>query len=43
MKVSKNRNNIVGEECLAHIRTIIVSLGGKITYMLFYATTELHQ
>jgi hypothetical protein len=42
-KVSKNRNNFFGEERLAHIRTIVVSLGGKLTYVLIYATTELHQ
>jgi hypothetical protein len=39
MKASKNRNNIFGEERLAHIRTIVVSLGDKLTYVLFYATT----
>jgi hypothetical protein len=39
---SKNHNNIFGEEHLAHIRTIVVSLSGKLTYVLFYATTELH-
>jgi hypothetical protein len=33
MKVSKNHNNIVGEERLAHIRTIVVSLGGMLTYL----------
>jgi phosphate starvation-inducible membrane PsiE len=43
MKVSKNRNNIFGEERLAHIRTLVVSLGGMLTYVLIYATTELHQ
>jgi hypothetical protein len=43
MKASKNRNNVFGEECLAQIRTIVVSLGGKLTYVFFYATTELHQ
>jgi hypothetical protein len=42
-KASKNCNNVVGEECLAHISTIVVSLGGKLTYVFFYATTELHQ
>jgi hypothetical protein len=42
-KASKNHNNIFGEERLAHIRTIVVSFGGKVTYVLFYATTELHQ
>jgi hypothetical protein len=35
-KASKNRNNVFGEERLAHIRTLVVSLGGKLT-------TELHQ
>jgi hypothetical protein len=43
MKASKNRNNIFGEERLAHISTIVVSLGGKLSYVLFYATSELHQ
>jgi hypothetical protein len=43
MKASKNHNNIFGDECLAHIRTIVVSLGGKLTYVLFYATMKLHQ
>jgi hypothetical protein len=42
-KASKTCNNIFGEERLAHIRTIVVSLGGKLTYVFFYATTELHQ
>jgi hypothetical protein len=42
-EASKNRNNVVDEEHLAHIRTIVVFLGGKITYVFFYATTELHQ
>jgi hypothetical protein len=42
-KASKNHNNIFDEERLAHIRTIIVSLGGKLTYVFFYTTTELHQ
>jgi hypothetical protein len=42
-KASKNCNNVFGDERLAHIRTIVVSLGGKLTYVLFYATTELHQ
>jgi hypothetical protein len=42
-KASKNHNNIFGEERLAHIRTTVVSLGGKLTYVLFYATTELDQ
>jgi hypothetical protein len=35
MKVPKNHNNVVGEEWLAHIRTIVVSLGGKLTYVSF--------
>jgi hypothetical protein len=43
MIASKNGNNVIGEECLTHIKTIVVSLGGKITYMFFYAITELHQ
>jgi hypothetical protein len=43
MKTSKNHNNIVGEERLAHITTIVVSLDGKLTYVFFYVTTELHQ
>jgi hypothetical protein len=38
-KASKNHNNVVSEERLAHIRTIVVSFGGKLTY----ATMELHQ
>jgi hypothetical protein len=41
MKASKNRNNIVDEEHLAHIRTIVVSLGGKLTYVFLYAITDL--
>jgi hypothetical protein len=43
MKASKNHNNIFSEERLAHIRNIVVSIGGKLTYVLFYATAELHQ
>jgi hypothetical protein len=43
MKASKNYNNVVGEERLAHIRTIVVSLDGELSYVFFYATTELHQ
>jgi hypothetical protein len=43
MKVSKNYNNIFSEERLAHIRTLVVFLGGKLIYVLIYATTELHQ
>jgi hypothetical protein len=34
-KASKNRNNVVGKERLAHIRTIVVCLGGKLTYVFF--------
>jgi hypothetical protein len=40
MKASKNRNNVFDEERLTHIRTIVVSLGGKLTYVLIYATTK---
>jgi hypothetical protein len=43
MKASKNHNNVLGDERLAHIRTVVVYLGGKLTYMFFYATTKLHQ
>jgi hypothetical protein len=43
MKASKNHNNVFREERFAHIRTIVVSLGGMLTYVLIYATTELHQ
>jgi uncharacterized FlgJ-related protein len=42
-KASKNRNNVFGEKCFAHIRTLVVSLGGKLTYVLIYVTIELHQ
>jgi hypothetical protein len=42
-KASKNYNNVFGEERLAHIMTLVVSLGVKLTYVLIYATTELHQ
>jgi hypothetical protein len=42
-KASKNRNNAFGEERLAHMRTLVVSLGGKLTYVLIYATTKLHE
>jgi hypothetical protein len=42
-KASKNRKNAFGEEHLAHIRTLVVSLGGKLTYVLIYVTTDLHQ
>jgi uncharacterized FlgJ-related protein len=42
-KASKNCNNAFGEERLAYIRTLVVSLGGKLTYVLIYATMELHQ
>jgi hypothetical protein len=41
MKASKNCNNVVGEERLTYIRTIVVSLGGKLTYVFLYVTTEL--
>jgi hypothetical protein len=43
MKAYKNCNNVFGEERLAHIRTLAVSLGDKLTSVLIYATTELHQ
>jgi hypothetical protein len=43
MKVSKNHNNVISEEFLAHIRTIVVSLDDNLTYVLFYATMKLHQ
>jgi hypothetical protein len=43
MKASKNCNNVFGEERLAYIRTVVVSLGGKLTYVFFYITTELYQ
>jgi hypothetical protein len=43
MEASKNCNNIIGEERLAYIRTILVFLGGKLTYVFFYATMKLHQ
>jgi prolipoprotein diacylglyceryltransferase len=42
-EASKNLNNVVSEERLAHIRIIVVFLGGKLTYVFFYATTEMHQ
>jgi hypothetical protein len=42
-KSSKNRNNAFSEERLAHIRILVVSFGGKLTYVLIYATMELHQ
>jgi hypothetical protein len=42
-KASINHNNVIGEERLAHIRTIVIFLGGKLTYVFFYATMELHQ
>jgi hypothetical protein len=35
-KASKNHNNVVGEEQLAHIRTIVVSFGGKLKYFFIY-------
>jgi murein tripeptide amidase MpaA len=40
-KASKNRNHVIGEEHLAHIRTIVVSSGGRLNYLFLYATTEL--
>jgi hypothetical protein len=43
MKTSKNYNNVFGEERLAHIRTLVVSLGDKLTYVLIYATTKLNK
>jgi hypothetical protein len=43
MKASKNHNNVIGDERLAYIRTIVVYLGGKLTYVFIYATKELHQ
>jgi hypothetical protein len=43
MKASKNYNNVFGEERLAHIRTLVVSLGDKQTYVLIYATTKLNK
>jgi hypothetical protein len=43
IKASKNHNNVFSEECLAHISTIVVSLGGMLTYVLIYEITELHQ
>jgi lipopolysaccharide export system protein LptC len=42
-EASKNRNNVMGEEQLAHIRIIVVSLSGKLTYMFFSATMEFYQ
>jgi hypothetical protein len=33
MKAAKSDNNVVGEERLAHIRTVLMSLGGKLTYL----------
>jgi Ni,Fe-hydrogenase I cytochrome b subunit len=36
MKTSKNYNNVFDEERLAHIRTIVVSLGGVLTYVLIF-------
>jgi hypothetical protein len=33
----------MGEEHLAHIRIIVVSLSGKLTYMFFSATMEFYQ
>jgi hypothetical protein len=42
-KASENHNNIFDKERLAQIRTIVVYLGGKLTYVLSYVTTELDQ
>jgi hypothetical protein len=42
-QASKNHNNVFGEEHLDHIRTIVIFLGGKRTYVFFYATTELYE
>jgi hypothetical protein len=42
-EASKNRNNVMGEEHLAHIRIIVISLGGKLTYVFFYATMKFYQ
>jgi hypothetical protein len=41
MKASKNHNNVIIEEQLAHIKNIVVSLGGKLTFVFLYATTDL--
>jgi hypothetical protein len=43
IKASKNHNNVVGEEWLALIRTIVLSLGGKLTYLFIclYARASL--
>jgi hypothetical protein len=38
MKTCKNHNNVFGEKRLTHIRTIVVSLAGKLTYVFFYST-----
>jgi hypothetical protein len=43
MKASKNHNNAFSEERLADIRTLVVSLDSKLTYVLIYVTTEFHQ
>jgi hypothetical protein len=43
IKASKNHNNTFSEEHLAHIRTVVVSLGGKLNYVLIYTITKLHQ
>jgi hypothetical protein len=34
IKTSKNHHNVVSEERLAHIQTIVVPLGGKLTYFV---------
>jgi hypothetical protein len=41
MKAYKNNNNVVGEEQLAHIRTIVVFFGGQFTSGFLYATMDL--
>jgi hypothetical protein len=43
IKASKNHNNIFDKKHLAYISATLVSLDGKLTYVLFYATMELHQ
>jgi hypothetical protein len=42
-EASKNHNNVIGEEHLAHIRTIVVFLDDNVTYMFFYVILELHE
>jgi hypothetical protein len=41
VKASKNHNNIVSVERLAHMRTIVVCLGGKLNYVFLYAIMDL--